>query len=770
MAAAGGQYYLAEDAAVPAWGSIKYGALKSFDALRRKLLRGPPWEARVEPEIMQGVVFPELSSPLPFMRGVAASCISEYVDVWLDPQMRQNRLRGAGVLAGYDDAEESSSDEEDEGTLNPDGSIAFPQSSPSAAVAVEGLYNLLRVEDESLVIVRVQAGAALSHLLRLGVGRDIIQTVLGECFQAFLGLLQQWDNDEIVTVIDTLIRTYKHQIAPYAIEIVQSLVGAFNRMAAEALEDDGDDGGLMNDEMDRGSTSGIALYEILNSIIAVLEASARATRGKPEQQQLFQGFCQLLVPLLQVLYGRDEFISFLDPTLKMHTLLTWISDAPYDISMWSLLGSLRGLFDSVGTDMMEAMLIPIDHYITKDTMTFFSPSDVFAEQGLTNPLELCLEISEKLLAVYAQTLRSYVSDHDAADGCRLLEALLYYGRGHAVLAESLPRILNMVLVRMQAALAPGSSTKTFLKILLVEVILVCIWAFPTVSVQILAENQALASFLQLWLQAIPGMTRAHDKKICVSALLAVLGFDFDDPQRCILSESLVSERAQFHGVPEGQGPLRSHSRAVPLAFADWPDFQPGKANFVATLINVQYELEMQRQSKVLHTDAAQDPQFGELEANIKSAAAAASASHGRRSSDFPKAEADLLDEDGELDDEKELQHENEFHARVAELAAMAAAADGRFPGEEDGDSSDDYEEGEEEDETIADWDDEDEPTDAPLYDVDELGCVVSWLQTDAPQFFGDEAFLATFPLEVQNRAGELAQLFAERQQLAAGGL
>jgi len=106
--------------------------------------------------------------------------------------------------------------------------------------ALDGIYGCLC---ENEFPVKVNAGIALSRLLIQAEAAEALKPVLANVLQVYLSLIDQMDNDDLVSGLEHVIARFADQIHPFAVGIVQQLVNKFWKSLQEKddEEDEGED-------------------------------------------------------------------------------------------------------------------------------------------------------------------------------------------------------------------------------------------------------------------------------------------------------------------------------------------------------------------------------------------------------------------------------------------------------------------------------------------------------------------------------------------------
>ncbi|EGG21185.1 hypothetical protein DFA_01060 [Cavenderia fasciculata] len=226
----------------------KYGALAILGHLSDYLKGIAFYRGNLETMLVLHV-FPELQSPLGYMRGQACWAFAQFYNI---PFSNVSNFSNALRL-----------------TLNLLGDADLP--------------------------VRVRAGTSICNLVRSKQGTDELRPVLSQLLDRLFALMNDIESDDLVTSIDSIIRRFKYEIGPYAISLTQRLCETFMRLC----ENEDDDSGMAANEcMSALQTISRALAEAESpELYAALEPIVVPFLQKvltPEQLLFIEPACNIL--------------------------------------------------------------------------------------------------------------------------------------------------------------------------------------------------------------------------------------------------------------------------------------------------------------------------------------------------------------------------------------------------------------------------------------------------------------------------------------------
>jgi hypothetical protein len=111
---------------------------------------------------------------------------------------------------------------------------------------------------------------------------------------------------------------------------------------------------------------------------------------------------------------------------------------------------------------------------------------------------------------------------DRICGCKLAEIIMLNMRGHV--DDYVPEFISLT---MQVLTNEEPKVKS-LKIHLMEVVINSIYYNPALALHVLESNGWTNKFFSLWFSSIDNFSRVHDKKLCISAICALLTLRAED--------------------------------------------------------------------------------------------------------------------------------------------------------------------------------------------------------------------------------------------------
>jgi len=140
--------------------------------------------------------------------------------------------------------------------------------------AVDGIYQNLNSQE---LPVRLAAATTLSKILKKEVAEEFVKPHLKSILEIYLKLMDEIDSEELVGALEEIMRIYKDDVAPFAMQICEQLSIQYKRLL-EVEDDDGE--------------SALAAMGCISAIRRVLDA---VSDNKLLLKQLFP----VVLPLIQ---------------------------------------------------------------------------------------------------------------------------------------------------------------------------------------------------------------------------------------------------------------------------------------------------------------------------------------------------------------------------------------------------------------------------------------------------------------------------------------
>jgi importin-7 len=163
--------------------TTKYGAMKLLGTLSEVLVK-KKYQMKDKIEGMLGrYVLPELNSSEPYLRAMACWTLQRYSTIEYQTE----------VLEG----------------------------------AVMGIHQLMG--DEHLP-VRAEAGIALQHFMKNESVKDYLKPNIAFILEQYLHLMEEIENDHLISALEEIIRLFGDDITPFAVELMKRLIASFQKL------------------------------------------------------------------------------------------------------------------------------------------------------------------------------------------------------------------------------------------------------------------------------------------------------------------------------------------------------------------------------------------------------------------------------------------------------------------------------------------------------------------------------------------------------------
>ncbi|KAI9080651.1 hypothetical protein K1719_037408 [Acacia pycnantha] len=426
----------------------KDGALLAIGALCDKLKQTEPYRSELERMLVQHV-FPEFSSPVGHLRAKAAWVAGQYAHVNFSDQ---NNFRKAlqCVVSGMRDPE---------------------------------------------LPVRVDSVFALRSFVEACKDLNEIRPILPQLLDEFFKLMNEVENEDLVSTLETIVDKFGEEMAPYALGLCQNLAAAFWRcMRTAEADDEADDPGAL------------AAVGCLRAISTILESVSRLPH-------LFVQVEPTLLPIMLRMLTTDGQEVF-EEVLEIVSYMTFFSPT-ISLDMWSLWPLMMEALGDWAIDFFPNILVPLDNYISRGTAHFVSCKDPDYQQSLWNMISSIMADKN-------------MEDSDIEPAPKLIEVVFQNCRGQV--DHWVEPYLRITIERLRR------TEKSYLKCLLIQVIADALYYNAALTLSILQKLGVASEIFNLWFHMLQqvkksgvraNFKREHDKKVCCLGLTSVLAVPAD---------------------------------------------------------------------------------------------------------------------------------------------------------------------------------------------------------------------------------------------------
>ncbi|KAF3760016.1 putative Nmd5, karyopherin, a carrier protein [Cryphonectria parasitica EP155] len=355
--------------------------------------------------------------------------------------------------------------------------------------------NILDCMADPALPVRVTAALALQPLIRHDIIRTSMQTSIPTIMQQLLKLANEADIDALANVMEDFVEVFATELTPFAVALSEQLRDTYLRIVNELLERNNNrDEDDFSDFLDDKSITALGVLQTIGTLILTLEST-------PDVLLHIEA---VLMPVVQITLDHKLY----DLYNEVFEIIDSCTFAAKSISptMWQAFELIHRTFKAGAELYLEDMLPALDNFVQ-----FGVP------QLIQHP-------------EYVQALYSMVSDMfsdpkvggiDRICACKLSEAMMLSLPGHIDNCVS-----GFISMAMNVLSEPEQKMKSY-KIHLMEMVINAIYYNPILALQVLESNGWTNKFFSMWFGTMDSFTRVHDKKLCIVAIVALLGLSPD---------------------------------------------------------------------------------------------------------------------------------------------------------------------------------------------------------------------------------------------------
>eukprot|EP01080_Neovahlkampfia_damariscottae_P008673 gene8673-620_t len=344
-----------------------------------------------------------------------------------------------------------------------------------------GLEGVIQCIQDKDLPVKIEASVTLSEMIKSKLCYDDLEPLLGNILKAYLGLMNEIENDYIVKSLDLIIETYGEKIEPYALDLCRSLSEKFIGIVKEFPEMDDDE------EM---ANSAIA-YTCLLSIQTILDAVS-------SKFDILKQLEETLKYLIQTVL-ESENLDFLEEGTKIFTYLTFYQPT-ISSDMWLIFDVCLVSFDKWAYDNAEYFLPSFDNMISKDSKNFTS-------QRIEKVLSMCKGIFQK----------QYASKTEVECASKLISVILLNNIGR--IDYCLPHFLETIISRLSQEKSKG------MKILLLDNLSDALTNNAGLTINYMESQKCTLNVFGIWFKNLSLFKRVLDLKCAIIGLTQILSLD-----------------------------------------------------------------------------------------------------------------------------------------------------------------------------------------------------------------------------------------------------
>ncbi|KAF2473139.1 ARM repeat-containing protein [Lindgomyces ingoldianus] len=351
--------------------------------------------------------------------------------------------------------------------------------------------NILESMADPALPVRVEAALALQPLIRHDIIRSNMQQNIPQVMQQLLKLANEVDVDALANVMEDFVEVFAAELTPFAVALSEQLRDTYLRIVRELLDRQTgkDDDNEYGDFLDDKSITALGVLQTIGTLILTLESTP----------DVLLHLETILMPVITITLENKLY----DLYNEVFEIIDSCTFAAKSISntMWQAFELIHRTFKAGAELYLEDMLPALENFVNYGTQT--------------------LSQNRGYLEAIVDMVRTIFKDDkvggvDRICGCKLSEIIMLNMRGHV--DDYVPEFLALTMT----VLTNDEPKVKSLRIHLMEVVINAIYYNPGLALHVLESNGWTNKFFSLWFSSIDSFTRVHDKKLCISAICALL--------------------------------------------------------------------------------------------------------------------------------------------------------------------------------------------------------------------------------------------------------
>ena len=405
--------------------------------------------------------------------------------------------------------------------------------------------NILESMADPELPVRVEAALALQPLIRHEVIRSAMQQSIPQIMQQLLKLANDVDVDALANVMEDFVEVFAAELTPFAVALAEQLRDTYMRLVRELIERNSqktyDD--TYGDFLDDKAITALGVLQTIGTLILTLEST-------PEVLAQLE---TILIPVITItlenkLYGeyalrreagRDGCLKQSLTTIQtsstksLRSSIAVLSRQSRSLRQcgrrlnscrralrmapsftWKV--GIRGLWRS-----KLRSSIPVRLTLSRNASEMLPALDNFVAYGS----ERLLQNPAYLQAMVGMVQETFLSDRfggvDRICGCKLAESMMLNLRGHV--DQHIPTFVELGMTKL---VTDEPKVKSY-RVHLMEMVINATYYNPSLALHVLESKDWTNKFFSLWFSNIESMTRVHDKKLSIAAIVALMGLRAD---------------------------------------------------------------------------------------------------------------------------------------------------------------------------------------------------------------------------------------------------
>ncbi|CAK7245760.1 MAG: Nonsense-mediated mRNA decay protein 5 [Sporothrix thermara] len=368
---------------------------------------------------------------------------------------------------------------------------------------------------DSELPVRITAALALQPLIRHDAIRDHMRANIPTIMSQLLKLANEADVDALANVMEDFVEVFSKELTPFAVALSEQLRDTYLRIIRELLDRASrlDDDAEANEMVDDKSITALGVLQTIGTLILTLE----------NMPDVLHHIESVIMPVIRVTLENRLYDLF----NEVFEIVDSCTFSAKNISpvMWEAFDLFHVTFNGGAELYLEDMLPALDNFV-----------QFGAEQLRQNRprIDALFNMVEVLFA------DPKVGGSDRVCACRLAEAMMVSLPG--AIDDVVSRFIRLALAGLsggtvgpdgsvnpsEAFLSTGAATSVHqvsprsYRVHLMEMIISAIYYNPLLALADLESIGWTNRFFTMWFGNMDVFSRVHDKKLCISAIVALL--------------------------------------------------------------------------------------------------------------------------------------------------------------------------------------------------------------------------------------------------------
>ena len=351
--------------------------------------------------------------------------------------------------------------------------------------------NILESMADEELPVRVEAALALQPLIRHDVIRTNMQQNIPQIMQQLLKLANEVDVDALANVMEDFVEVFATELTPFAVALTEQLRDTYLRIIREVIErgandQDEDSFGYLDDK----SVTALGVLQTIGTLILTLEST-------PEVLLHLE---TILMPLIETTLDNKIYDLYTE-IFEIIDSCTFASKT-ISLTMWKAFELMHKTFKAGAELYLEDMLPALENYIQ------------FGYEHMVQNPPYTQAVVDMIRDIFED---KKVGGVDRICGCKLAEGMMLSLRGNID-----EYVQEFVVIAMRHLSDANEIKVKSYRIHLIEMVINAIYYNPQLGLHALESSGNTNKFFSHWFSNIDSMTRVHDKKLSICAILSLL--------------------------------------------------------------------------------------------------------------------------------------------------------------------------------------------------------------------------------------------------------